>query len=96
VARIRVGSRRQLHDPGFERAGAQQATGDAREDQPDVARAKGKRDGGEVVGGALLKGGGEFLAVIDELAHQVDEAPEAAGFVAGRDGVRYEWDGGRG
>jgi hypothetical protein len=89
---IRAGS--QLHDLGFERLGAQQATRDVREDQPDVACAKRERDSGV---GALLQGGGEFLAVIDELAHQVEEAPEPAGFVlAEGSGVWYDRDGGRG
>jgi len=52
----------QLHHPDFERVGAQQATGDAREDQRDVACAEGARDGGEVgVGGALLEGAASSL-----------------------------------
>src|SRR5271166_577781 len=79
---------RQRHDPGFERVGEQQAAGDASEDQADVACTERPRDGGEVGGGAPLQGGGELLAVIDELAHDVEDAAEPA------DGG-YDWDGGR-
>ena len=92
---------RQRHDPGFERVGEQQAAGDAREDQPDVAGAERLRDGGEVGGGGgvPLEGGGEFLAIIDELAHDVEDAPKPAGPVlAGRSGGGRrgcDWGGGR-
>jgi len=95
--RVRAGC--QLHDPGFERVGPQQAASDAREDQPEVASAEREGDEGEVGGGGtLLQGGGKFLAVLDELAHQTDEAAESAGSVlAGHRGVRYggrDWEGG--
>ena len=59
--RVRAGC--ELRDPGFERAGPQQAASDAREDQPDVAGAEREGDEGEVGrGGTLLQGGGEFPA----------------------------------
>src|SRR6185437_7781910 len=82
----------QRGDPGLERAGAQQALGDAREDQADVARTEGAGDEAEVgAGGALLEGGGEFLAVVDELADEAEEAAEAGGpIVAEHGGVGEE------
>ena len=59
--RVRAGCER--HDPGFERAGPQQAASDAREDHSDVAGAEQGRDEGEAGrGGTLLQGGGEFPA----------------------------------
>ena len=86
---------------GLVAAGRGARCADAREDQPDVAGAEREGDEGEVGGGgALLQGGGEFLAVIDESAHQADEAAEPAGSVlAGHRGVRWgscDWEGGRG
>jgi hypothetical protein len=66
-------------DPGFERLGTLQATGDACEDLADIA-------GSEAVGGearvgrpALLECDGEFLGVIDEFADEAEEAAGAAG-----------------
>jgi hypothetical protein len=83
-------ARRQRHNPGLERVGEEQTAGNSREDQRDIACTEGQRDGGEVgVGGALLEGGGELLAVVDELAHQAEEVGEPAGPIrAGRGGVR--------
>ena len=53
--------------PGFERGGAKQAAGDAREDLSDVAGAEVARDVGEVGrGGALLQRGGQVPAVVDQ------------------------------
>src|ERR1700730_8130851 len=50
------------------------------EDQRDVARAERARGGGEVDGGAVVpEGGGELLAVVDELADEGEQAPGAAG-----------------
>ena len=73
--RIRVGA---LHEPCLERVGAEQAKGDAREDQPDVARAEGA-GGGAGVGrdAALGQRGSEFLAVVDQPADELEEAPDA-------------------
>ncbi len=80
-----------VEDLVLERLGAQQAAGDAREDARDVTGAEGAHDGGEVHGFAVLgERGGEFLAIVDQLA---DEAKEAAG--AGGD-VRLGHGGGRG
>ena len=70
-------------DPGFERGGAKQAAGDAREDQRDIGGAEVSRDDGEVRGGGvLLQRAGKFLAVVDELADEAEQAPGAAGCVA--------------
>ena len=93
-------ARCQLDESAFKRVGEEQPTGDAGEDQRDVTGAEGQGDGGEVdVGGALLEGGGEFLAVVDELA-QAEEVGEPAGPIApdaaGSGGAVTEWDGGRG
>ena len=57
-------------DPGFERLGTEQATGDAREDQGDVAGAERVR--------IVTERGGELPAVVDELADEADEAAGAA------------------
>jgi hypothetical protein len=65
-------------DACFERLGAQQAGSDAGEDQCDVASAEATRVGGEIGGAVLLQRGGEFLAVIDELADEVQQAADAA------------------
>src|SRR5271166_5466919 len=68
-------------EPGFERGGALQAAGDAREDQPDIDGAGVSRDGEEVRGGrALLQCGGELLAEVDELvAEEEAGAPVCLG-----------------
>src|SRR5215472_4628069 len=76
-----------LHEPRLERLGAEQAEGDARQDQPDVAGAEGAGGDSEVGGdAALLQRGGEFLAVVDEPADQPEQAPEAALRILGRRG----------
>jgi hypothetical protein len=68
-----------------------QATRDAREDQRDIARAERAHGGGEISGDAgLPQRGGEFLAVLDEPADEVEQAPGAAGLSGGG------WGGGRG
>ena len=78
-----------VNEPGFECVGPVQATGDAREDQRNIAGTEAARGEGEDGGGvALLDGGCELLAVVDQPADEVKEAPEAAGFVrAGRNRI---------
>ena len=58
-------------DPGFERLGTEEAAGDAREDQSDVAGAE------RVL--VVAERGGELSAVIDELADEADEPAGTAG-----------------
>ena len=58
--------------PGFERLGTEEAAGDAREDQGDVAGAER--------GGIAAERGGELPAVVDELADEAEEAAGTAGF----------------
>jgi hypothetical protein len=70
-------------EPRFERIGAVQAAGDAREDQRDIGGAEAGYDGAGVGEGALPDRGGEFLAVVDELA---DEA-EQIGWVGGSEAL---------
>ena len=62
-------------DPGFECLGTEQAAGDAREDQGDIA-------GAERVGVAAERGG-ELPAVVDELTDEAEKAAGAAGFGVG-------------
>ena len=62
-------------DPGFECLGTEQAAGDAREDQGDIA-------GAERVGVAAERGG-DLPAVVDEPADEAEEAAGAAGFGVG-------------
>ena len=63
----------------LEQTGAQQALGDAGEDQGEVAGAEGARDVGGVVGdGALAERVGELLAVVDELADEREQTAGAA------------------
>jgi hypothetical protein len=70
--------------PGFERGGAKQAAGDAREDFPDVDGAEVPRDVGEVGGGgALLQRGGELPAVVHQRAQEAEEARGAGGLGRG-------------
>jgi len=67
---------------GFERGGAKQAAGDAREDFPNVDGAEVSRDVGEVGGGgALLQRVGQLPAIVDQRADEGEEAPGAAGCV---------------
>ena len=56
-----------------------QAAGDAREDQRDVGGAEADVYGGGVGGGARADRGGEFLAVVDQLADKGEQAAGAAG-----------------
>ena len=62
-------------DPGFECLGTEQAAGDAREDQGDIA-------GAERVGVAAERGG-ELPAVVDEPTDEAEKAAGAAGFGVG-------------
>ena len=75
--------------PCFERVSAVQPLRDARQDQRDGAGAEAAdADGGDRGGATLPQRVGEFLAVIDEPAHEGDEAPGAAVLVrAGRIGA---------
>jgi hypothetical protein len=71
-------------DSRFERGGAVEAAGDAREDQCQIGCAKGALDKGGVGDGAPPDRAGEFLAVIDQLVEEAEKAAAAGGFV--RDG----------
>ena len=66
-------------EPRFERVGAVQAAADACEDQRDIGGAEADADGGGVGEGALPDRGGEFAAVVDELADEAEQAGRAAG-----------------
>ena len=57
-----------------------QAAGDAREDQRDVGGAEANFYGEGVGEGAPADRGGQFLAVVDQLADDGEQAPGAAGF----------------
>ena len=96
---------RALVQPGFERGGAEQAAGDARDDFPDVDGAEVPRDVGEVGGGgALLQRDGELPAVVDQRPDEAEEAPGAGGCVraggwpilVGIGAVGWDGGGGRG
>ena len=71
AARARRPVGRCADDPGFERLGTEEAAGDAREEQGDVAGAEGVRSAAER--------GGELFAVVNELADEAEEAAGAAG-----------------
>ena len=69
----------------FERVGAEQGDGNARQDQRDVACTEARRGAGGAVGeAARLERGGEFLAVVDELADEAKQAGETAAPVGAR------------
>ena len=74
-------------EPRFERVGAVQAAGDACEDQRDVGGAEAAYDGTGVGEGALAERGGEFAAVVDELADEAEEVAGAAGLGGWIEGV---------
>ncbi len=76
--------------PRLERAGEMQAAGDAREDQREIGGAEAGFGEDRVGGGALADGGGEFAAVVDQLADQGEQAAAAAGL------GRWGWDWGFG
>jgi hypothetical protein len=65
---------KELH---FQRGSELEAAGDAREDQRDIAAAEQAR--GEIGAAVRAEGAGEFLAVVDEFADEVEEAAEVAG-----------------
>jgi hypothetical protein len=67
-----------------------QAAGDAREDQREIGGAEAGFGEDRVGGGALADGGGEFAAVVDQLADQGEQAAAAAGL------GRWGWDWGFG
>ena len=62
-------------DPDFECLGKEQAPGDAREDQGDIAGAERA--------GVAAERGGELPAVVDEPADEAEKAAGAAGFGVG-------------
>ena len=78
--------------PGFQHCGATQATGDTGEDDREVGSAEGTDEPGKARGaGALLDRDGELLAVVDQFAHEAENAAEAGGRVRagpGRIGLR--------
>src|SRR5215472_1739777 len=66
--------------PRLEGGGAQQAAGDAGEDQGNVGGAEQTAmDSGVIAEAALAKGGGEEGAVGDELVDELEQAAGAAG-----------------
>jgi hypothetical protein len=56
-----------------------QAAGDACEDQRDIGGAEAGYDGAGVGEGALADRGGEFAAVVDQLADEAEQVRRAAG-----------------
>ena len=66
-------------EPRFERVGAVQAAGDACEDPRDIGGAEAGYDGAGVGEGAPADRGGEFLAVVDQLADEAEQVGRAAG-----------------
>ncbi len=60
-------------EPRSERVGAVQAAGDACEDQRDIGGAEAGYDGAGVGEGALADRGGEFAAVVDQLADEAEQ-----------------------
>jgi hypothetical protein len=69
-----------LAQPGFQGGGATQAVGDAGEDDGEVGGAEGYGEQGEARGGgALLGGGGELAAEVDQAADDAKDAADAGG-----------------
>ena len=82
-----------LAEPGFQGRGAAQAGGNAGEDDRDIGGAEGSGEEGEAGGGgALLDGGGELFAVVDQPAEDAEDATDAGGHDGGGPG----WIGGHG
>ena len=75
----RVQAMGDAEEPRLERVGAVQAAGDACEDQRDIGGAEAAADGGGVGEGAAADRGGEFAAVVDELADEAEQVGRAAG-----------------
>ena len=75
AARVGVQTGGVADDPGLECLGTEEAAGDAREDQGDIA-------GAERVG-VVAERGGELPAVVDEPTDEAEEAAGAAGFGVG-------------
>jgi hypothetical protein len=74
----------ELGEPVFEGGGAEQAAGDAGEDQGDVAGAEDAGDEGEAGedfggSGVLLEGVGEVPAIGDECVEEADDLADARG-----------------
>ena len=65
-------------DAFLEQEGALQALGNAREDQRDIGGAEGVGDGGGDA--SLAQGGGEFAAIVDESADDVEQALGGGGW----------------
>ena len=81
LRRVEAGGR--SAEPFFQYGGEPQTPGDAGEYQCDVFGAEAAHEGDEsFAGGALLCGGGDFLAKVDQFA---DETEQACG-VGGRSG----------
>jgi hypothetical protein len=66
-------------EPRFERIGAVQAAGDAREDQRHIGGAEAATDDDGVGEGAAADCGGEFAAVVDQLSDEAEQVGRAAG-----------------
>src|ERR1700722_18669604 len=63
--------------PCLQRVGAEEAAGDASEDQCNVGGAEAAYDGGGVGEGAPPDRGGEFAAVVDQLVDEFEQVPRA-------------------
>jgi hypothetical protein len=78
--------------PGLQRRGATQATGDAGEDDAEIGGAERSGELHEAWdGSALLNRVGELPAVVDQFADEAEDATDAAGHGwggLGRTGVR--------
>jgi hypothetical protein len=92
--RVRVQAGGVVQDLVFECLGTKQAACDTREDARDVDGAEAAYEG-EVSGFATLaERGGEFLAVVNQLADEAEEtagAGEAGGGCWGGDGAGHGW-----
>lgn len=79
----RLGWRVQSHgdadDPRFQYLGSLQPAGDASQDLPDVGYSEAMRE--VRVRTTALERGGEFLAVVDQPANEIEEAPGRAWFL---------------
>ncbi len=83
--------------PGLQRRGATQATGDAGEDDAEIGGAEGSGELNEAWGGgALLNRAGELPAVVDQFADEAEDAADGAGDVrVGPSAHRELWSGRR-
>jgi hypothetical protein len=76
---FRVARCRLLEHSRLERFGEEQAACNASEDQREIGGAEADRCKQRLGDGALPDGGGDFAAVADQLADQVEQTAAAAG-----------------